>query len=320
MMEKSSEKKRSDTEALTQKMLTVNVAIVITYSIIALFTGLLVSSQTILAEGISNLGAAPIAILNIIVIKFIAKRNERKYPFGKEMLEPFIGVPNNIFLLAVSVIIIINSTQMLLAGGNDEIQLTSSILFGVFSIVFNMCVFTYFNRLAKRNPSPLVMATVIAWKFSVMVGVGIVLGFGITWGLSFTPLSGITPYVDPALAIILMLIFASSPIVGIRDCLKEIIQISPADDATELVAEKIENISKEYDFLEKVIRLGKVGNKVVVEIDYVLKEDSSLVSLAEQDKLRSLFAETFAELDYKVWLNISFTYDARWTKHFVCEN
>ena len=302
---------------LTQKMLTINVAIVLTYSIIALVTGVLVSSQTILAEGISNLGAAPIAILNILIIKFIDKRNVKKYPFGKETLEPFVGIPNNIFLLLVSVMIIINSMQMIFSGGNEEIQLTSSILFGIFSIIFNTCVFTYFKSLSKKNPSPLVMATVLACKFSVMVGIGIVLGFSITWVLQLTPLSGITPFIDPALAITLMMIFALSPILGIRDCMKELMQTSPPDDIANVIVERIEKINSDYDFCDKVLRLGKVGNKVIVEIDYVLEDGSSLDSVSVQDQLRSSLAKAFSELDYKIWLNVNFTSDITWTEHIL---
>jgi predicted Co/Zn/Cd cation transporter (cation efflux family) len=173
--------------------------------------------------------------------------------------------------------------------------------------------------LAKKNPSPLVMATVIAWKFSVMVGAGIVLGFSIAWVLNLTPVSGITPYIDPALAIILMLIFALSPVIGIKECMTELMQTSPSNDVANAITEKIEQINKDYDIFNKVLRLGKVGNKVIVEIDYVIREGSQLCSLPEQDQLRSRFAQAFAELDYKIWLNVCFTSDNKWTEHILDE-
>ena len=99
-------KEKTHVEKATQKALMFNIAFVATHSLIALIVGFLVSSQTILAEGITDLGATPLAILNIIVIKFIDKKNTKKYPFGKETLEPFIGIPNNVFLLVLSVLII----------------------------------------------------------------------------------------------------------------------------------------------------------------------------------------------------------------------
>jgi len=301
-------------------MLAINVGIVVTYATIAVATGVIVSSQTILAKGISNLGSAPIAVLNLLVIKFIAKQDTKKYPFGKETLEPFVGIPNNCFLLLVCIMVIASSVQMLLAGGNAEIQVASSILFGIFSVVFNISVYAYFNALAKKNPSPLVMATVIAWKFSVMVGIGIVLGFSLLWLLNLMPFSAITPYIDPALAIALMLIFASSPIIGIRDCMRELMQSSPPEDVSNAILEKIEKIDGEHDFHGKALRLEKVGNKIIVELDYVIKNGSQLDTLVEQDRLRNRFAKSFAELPYKIWMNVSFTSDGKWTDHVLAKS
>jgi len=311
---------KSLTESLTQKMLAINVGIVVIYAAIAVVTGVIVSSQTILAEGISNLGSAPVAVLNLLVIKFIARQDTKKYPFGKEILELFVGIPSNCFLLLVCIIVIANSVQILLAGGNAEIQVASSILFGIFSVVFNMSVYAYFNTLAKKNPSPLVMATVIAWKFSVMVGIGIVLGFSLSWLLNFTPFRVITPYIDPALAIVLMLIFASSPIIGIRDCMREVMQTSPPENVSNAIIAKIEKIDGEHDFRDKALRLAKVGNKIIVELDYVIKDGSQLDTLVEQDRLRNRFAKSFAELPCKIWMNVSFTSDGKWTDHVLAKN
>jgi len=308
-----------NTENSTQKMLTINVALTFAYSIIAVITGIMVASQTILAEGISNLGAVPLALLNIIVVKFIARQNAGKYPFGKDTLEPFVGIPSNCFLLVICITIIVNSVQMLLAGGNDEVQVTSSILFGVFSFVYNTGVYRYYKSLAKDNPSPIVIVTLVAWKFSATVGLGIVLGFGLSWVLSLTPLNALTAYIDPALAVILMLVFASSPVVGIRDCIKELMQTNLPNDMAGDITERIEKINNDYDFSDRVLRLAKVGSKIIVEVDYVLKENSQLDSVSEQDRLRGRFAQAFAELPYKIWMNVNFTSEAKWTEHVITQ-
>jgi len=53
-----------------------------------------------------------LAIVNLFVIKFIGKRDSKKYPFGKETLELFVGIPNNIFLLEVCAMVIVNILQV----------------------------------------------------------------------------------------------------------------------------------------------------------------------------------------------------------------
>ena len=104
-------KEKTHIEKGTQKALMFNIVFVTTHSLIALVVGFFASSQTILAEGITDLGTIPLAILNVIVIKFIDKKNTKEYPFGKEALEPFVGIPNNAFLLVLSVLIIIDDVR-----------------------------------------------------------------------------------------------------------------------------------------------------------------------------------------------------------------
>ena len=317
MQNSITKKEKTHIEKTTQKALLLNISFVATHSLIALIVAFGVSSQTILAEGITDLGAIPLAVLNIIIIKFIDKKDTKKYPFGKETLEPFVGIPNNAFLLVLSILIIIDNVQMIFAGGNHEIHLPSSIMFGAFSVIYNGIIYHYFKSVSKKNPSPIVIATLIAWKLSFMVGISIILGFSVTWALSMSPISKIAPFIDPILAIILMVFFALSPITGIRDCMRELMQTKPAEDITNAITEKIEYIIDEYEILDSALRLGKVGNKVIVEIDYVIKEDTRLDSLVEQDLLRNSLAQIFTELDYKIWLNVSFTSDKKWTEHIL---
>ena len=217
------------------KMLAINVIIVLVYAVIALAVGFLAASQTILAEGLSNLSAAPVAVLNLLVMKYLDKRKSQLAELAKigengeksskmAKLEPIVGVLNNCFLLAVCVAVIVGSVQILLDGGNHEIQLVSSILFGLFALAYSTSVFVYFRKIARKTPSALVNATVIAWKFTMLIGTGIVVGFGVSWLLNWANFTKITPFIDPILAILLMLFFAISPILGIRDCFREILR------------------------------------------------------------------------------------------------
>jgi predicted Co/Zn/Cd cation transporter (cation efflux family) len=85
------------------------------------------------------------------------------------------------------------------------------------------------------------------------------------------------------------------------------------------ITERIEKINNDYDFSDRVLRLAKVGSKIIVEVDYVLKENSQLDSVSEQDRLRGRFAQAFAELPYKIWMNVNFTSEAKWTEHVIIQ-
>jgi predicted Co/Zn/Cd cation transporter (cation efflux family) len=112
-----------------------------------------------------------------------------------------------------------------------------------------------------------------------------------------------------------MLIFAISPITEMKKCFMELMQAVPSEETMNTIVGKIEKQTQEYDYVEKIMRLGKVGGKIIIEIDYVIDKDSKLNCVSEQDKLRSSLIQTFAELDFGKWINISFTSDILLTEH-----
>ena len=42
--------------------------------------------------------------------------------------------------------------------------------------------------------------------------------------------------------------------------------------------------------------------------------------LKEQDKLRKQISKVLAELDYKIWLNVGFTGELKWTEHILTKS
>lgn len=300
---------------VAQRLLKVSLVVSTGFLVFQLIVGFLVSSQAILADGISTLIGTIVSCFNLVFLGFIGRRNVEKYPFGKETLEPFIGVVNQMLMLIIAVTIVIDNAQVIYAGGNDEVHITAVILFGIISTVFNFFGYRYFKKQAKKHPTPTAELLVVGWKFSMIVGVGLMLGFSLSWGLSMTALNPFTAYIDPALAIILMLVFIVSPILEMKNCFKELMQAVPSEEIVNTIAVKVENINEAYDFADKVMRLGKVGGKIIIEIDYVIDRESKLNCVSEQDRLRNSLIQTFAELDYEKWINISFTNDIRLTEH-----
>jgi predicted Co/Zn/Cd cation transporter (cation efflux family) len=306
--------KEMNSEAVTLKILKVSSSLLAAFTIVTIIVGLLASAQTILAEGISGLSAVITTLISIAVVKFIAKRNARKYPFGKEGLEPLIGIVNYCLMIFICVAIIADAVQMILAGGNHEIHVIPSILFGFFYVIFNMGGYGYLKSQMKDHATAIAELELVGWKFSVFTGIGMAVGFSLSWVLDMTPLSVFTPYIDPIMSIILMLLFVSTPLFEMKNCIKELMQARPSEEITSLIAATVKKINYGYVFSDKVLRLGKVGSKIRIEIDYVIEKGSTLDSISEQDRLRSQLTQAFAELPYGKWINVNFTSDIKWTE------
>jgi len=299
----------------TQRLVKISLTVSTGFLVFQLIIGFVVNSQAILADGISTLIGTIVACFNLALLSFIGKRNVKKYPFGKETLEPFIGVANQILMLIIATTIIIDNVQVIYSGGNDEVHITAVILFGLLATAFNFAGYRYFKAQAKKHQTPTAEVLVVGWLFSTIVGIGLVLGFSLSWGLNMTALSPFTVYIDPALAIMLMLIFTVSPILEMKNCFRELMQAVPSKEIRNIITNKIEKVNQEYDFIHKVIRLGKVGGKIIIEIDYVIEQDSKLNCVSEQDRLRKNLIQTFSELDYGKWINVNFTNDIIFTEH-----
>ena len=302
---------------IAQKILKISITLLTIFVIIQLSVGFLTRSQTVIADGISGLTGVITTFFSLAIIKFISKSDTKKYPFGKEGLEPFVGIVNYILMLFIVVIIILENIQLVMSGGNDSVYIIPVILFGFFSAIFNIFVYRYLKSLAKGNLTPITEAELVGWQFSVVIAIGVVIGFSFSWILSMTPLSAYTPYVDPILAIILMLVFATNPLFEIKNCLKELMQASPSEEIITTITNKIKKIDHDYDFVYRVLNVGKMGSKIRIEVNYLIKTDSMLSIIHEQDQLRNQIAEIFVELPYEKWVNINFTSDTKWIEHVL---
>ncbi|MCL2840249.1 MAG: cation transporter [Defluviitaleaceae bacterium] len=208
-----------DSSVKTLKVLKTSIILLTILTITAIVVGFFASAQTILAEGISGLSAVATTLIAIGVVKFIEKQKKKNHK-----IEPIKGIISYCIMIIISIVIIVEALQMILVGGNHEIYVIPSVLFGFFYAVFNICGYKYLKSLMKDNTSPIATAELVGWKFSVFTGIGMTAGFSFSWLLGMTPAAMYTPYIDPMMSVVLMLIFLSTPIVEIKNCIKALLQ------------------------------------------------------------------------------------------------
>jgi cation diffusion facilitator family transporter len=299
---------------VNQKVLRVSVIFTVIFTIVALTVGFLTSSQVILFDGIFNLVGIALTYLSISAMHFMKKKDEWNYPFGKATFEPFIAIVQYAIILYICVTNITTAVQVIIGGGH-EVDMASGVIYGLFSTIYNMVIFTYLILLTKKHKTAISEVEVDQWKFSFLLGVGILIGFSISFGLSFTSFSAYRVYADPILTIVITLLFGRTAIISIKNCVREMLQAVPPKEIIDFVTGKIVEIDKQYEFSNEVFRLAKVGNKIIIELDYVIECGSQLDSIALQDKLRKELMNAFSELPYEKWVNVNFTSDLSLVEH-----
>lgn len=304
------------TDIVNQKVLKSSVICTTVYTVIALTVGFLTSSQVILFDGIYNMVGIGLTYLSILSMKFINKPDTSNYPFGKEAFEPFIALIQYGIILYLCVSNMVTAVNTILHGGH-LMDLTSGIAFGVLGSAFNISVFVYLKMLTKKYSSAISEVEIDQWKFSVFLSIGILTGFTLSWLLNFTQWGIYTAYVDPLLTILITILFGHTAVVSIKGCIRELLGGKPSPEVVSLIEKQIEQACQASQFKERILRFGKVGSKVIVEIDYVIEEGSPLDSVAQQDKIRRQLMEGLGELPYSTWVNVGFVSDQKLCEHYI---
>ena len=304
----------AQSEMMNRKVLRISIAFTVVFTLIALAVGFITSSQVILFDGIFNLVGVALGYLSLSAMHFIKKKDEWNYPFGKAAFEPFIAIVQYAIILYICVTNITTAVQAIISGGH-EVDISSGMMYGLFSTIYNMAVFTYLLMLTKKHKTAISEVEIDQWKFSFLLGIGILIGFSLSYALSFTDFYAYRVFTDPILTIIITLLFGKTAILSMKNCIREMLQAAPPKEIIDFVTDKIVEIDKQYEFSNEVFRLAKVGNKIIIELDYVIESGSRLDSIVLQDKLRKEMTHAFAALPYEKWINVNFTSDLSLVDH-----
>ncbi|MCL1989681.1 MAG: cation transporter [Defluviitaleaceae bacterium] len=305
-------------EVINRKVLRISVVFTVVFTLIALTVGFIISSQVILFDGIFNLVGIALTYLSISAMNFIKKKDEWNYPFGKATFEPFIAIVQYAIILYICLSTVTTAIGVMINGGH-EVHMVSGVIYGLFSTLYNLAVFTYLRLLTKKHQSSIAKVEVDQWKFTFLLGVGILIGFSMSYGLSLTTFYQWAAFSDPVLTIVITLLFAKTAIFSIKSCMKEMLQGIPSKEMVDLITEKITAINQHYEFSQDVLRLAKVGHKIIIELDYVIECGSPLDSIMRQDQLRKALTDAFSELPYEKWININFTSEIKFVDHLKPE-
>jgi len=304
---------QSNFNEINNTVLKRSVLFIIAYTVMALIVGFLTSSQVILFDGIFNLAGVALTYLSIFAIKFINKRDSWNYPFGKETFEPFIAVTQYFIILYICITTVISAVRVILDGGH-AVNIIYGVLYGFLTAVFSIAVYIYLKSITKNRLTAITQVELDQWRFGCLLSIGILIGFSISWILDKSVLAKYSYYADPALTILMTLIFGKTAIFAIRGCVRELLMAKPADEIVESINKKLEAVNSDYGLSDHVLRLGKIGGKLIIEIGYVIEKNSKMDSIQMQDRLRKELVEQLAVIPYEKWINITFTGDIRWAE------
>ncbi|MFV8828569.1 cation diffusion facilitator family transporter [Alkalihalobacterium sp. APHAB7] len=295
--------------ALEKKLLKISVYGAVMFAVTGVVWGYLISSQMVMFDGLYSLISVMLSLMSLFAAQFIQKRDTKKFPFGKEVLEPLVIIIKYAVILIICLVAVVSALEALVSGGR-ETNIGSALLYSILSTVACWGVFVYLKK--QKQGSGLIQAEANQWRMDMVLSGAVLVGFLIAAILTYTQFTFLTPYMDPLMVLLSAGFFLKVPIVEIAKASKEVLEMAPDQLIQKKFKSVVDSIQAQYQIEDSMLRMSKVGSKLFIEVDFILNEQSKVITVAEQDLIREEINKRTKDLRYKKWLTVSFTNDRKW--------
>ncbi len=131
----------------------------IALSFIKIIIGVIVSSISIIADGLNNLSDMGSSVISLIGFKLAGKPADRDHPFGHGRIEYMSAFIISVLILIVGGNLLFSSAKTLIGGGSAPVyDLWTIIILGV-SILIKLWMFFFNRKVGKKIDSAALLAT-----------------------------------------------------------------------------------------------------------------------------------------------------------------
>lgn len=295
-----------DQSAREQSALRLSIWISLAFAVVAVVWGLAAGSQVILLDAIFT----PLGVLlswgSLVVSRIVAKGPTRRFPFGRDALVPLFVIVQAIVLFGALAYAIFEAVRVIIEGGSDVSGL-SLLLYGILSAI--TCVVVWRILVIRGKGLPLIEAEAASWLSSLTSSAVIVVGGLLALILVHTPADWVTPYLDSVLVLAGSVGLLVMPVSLVRGAVRDLQLASPGSELTAQIEALVEDVRiAEQLPAPKILRIGKLGSSLTVELGFVL--DPGTGDVACEDRVRRALIAGLDELGVSPWVVVEFTYDA----------
>jgi cation diffusion facilitator family transporter len=293
-----------------KKLIKVSIGIGSVLTAWAIGVGIAGDSKSIIFDALFSMVGLSLSGVSLLVNNFIRKPDDDHLPFGRAQFQPFaITLQSSVIIflclysLATAIIDIIN--------GGKTVELDVALPYLIASILVCFALWLFFRNKARELGSEYLRIESTEWQLDAWLSMGVLGVLSLGYFLKNGALAGLIPYLDPAMVVIISILFLRIPAHTFWKNVRELLQFAPDDEVEEKIHEVSEQFRSEYQFLESLVRVVKTGNSYNIEIDFLLPKSLSNMPVSEFDEIRQKLHDQIKG-DYEMWLIISFTTERKW--------
>lgn len=293
------------------KVLKLSVLGALFFALFGIAWGWAIDSEMIIFDGLYSFISLLLSMLSLFISNFMSQKDVEKFPFGKHILEPLVISIKSLVILIMCLFTLVGAVKTIISGGNS-VEFGLAIIYSVISVLGCGIISFYIKSKAKSLSSELLKAEFNQWLMDTILSAAVLVGFLIAIVLSASKFKFLNPYIDPAMTLIVSIVFLRLPIKTFMESFKEIIAVKADDEINEDIYVLVKEIEEEYRFEDSIARVSKIGRELRIEIDFVYNQNSKLKTLDQMDSVREEINDAMKHIKYNKWLNISFTGNKKW--------
>lgn len=296
---------------LENKILKLSVVGALFFALFGIAWGWALDSDMIIFDGLYSFISVILSMLSLYINNYMAKRDFEKFPFGKHILEPIVISIKSLIIAIMCLYSLVGAIKTILTGGNN-LEFGLAIIYSIISVIGCGAISLYMKVKSKSLSSELIKAEFTQWLMDTSLSTAVLVAFIIGIIISNTKLNFLNSYIDPGMTAVVSLVCIRIPIKGFIESFKEVICVKANDEINDDIYVLVKEIEEEYKFEESITRVSKVGRELRIEIDFIYNKDSKLKTLDQMDNVREEINDAIKHIDYKKWLNVSFTANKKW--------
>lgn len=279
-------------------------AVSVVLALAGLVWGLVAGSQAILLDGVYTALGLVLSWIALRASRVAAAGPTRRFPFGRESLVPVAVGVQGLALLGTFGYAAVEAVRVILGGGS-EVAAAGLAAYGAVSGLACLAAYGY---LARRGPrSDLIRTESTVWLAGAVTSLLIAVGGVAAVLLGMTVWHAAKAYADSVLVLLTCALLGALPVRMLRQATSELLESAPEAAVQQRVREVVERVRAAEGLPEPVLRTSKVGQKLYVEIAFVVPPDSW--DVAGEDRVRHALRDGLTALPYEPWSVVEITSD-----------
>ena len=264
-----------------QQVLAIRIAIWASFVLffISFTAAIATDSITLLLDAANCLVTLVVAFLIRIIIKTLNKPPDDLYNFGYGKYEPLAVAMQGALIIIVCLVCIKFAIQDIVHAEDIvryDIPAIASFCSGVIAITVSF----YLKKTALNTNSPILETAGLQWIVDGVLAFAVCIGFTFGFFIRRLGYTNITPYLDPAMSIVLALFFVKAPVKTITRSMLELLDVVPGRNIQDKVKEVVEQY-KPRSFGIHRLRYRKAGRKIFLDICFIVHGNLTVNKIEE---------------------------------------